>query len=127
MKEYLWAHFSEFAHKRAILMREEAQLWDILARDLKREAIRREETVPARRWVREPTSAKVDTGRSKEDRLFVRVSEAMQMMGMGRGSLYNEINAGRLKIRKSGRKTLIAVSDIQKWFENLPTVGDGLV
>lgn len=120
MQNYLFRNLSEIAQKRAIIMREEAQLWDILARDLKREAGRREE-VPARRLVRAPLPAqplKTDTG--EEEKLFVRISEAAQMMGVSRTSLYNEIASSRIKVRKAGRKTLIAISDIHDWFENLP-------
>ncbi len=39
-----------------------------------------------------------------EDRLYVRVSEAMKIMGMSRGSIYKEIGAGRLPIKKGWAK-----------------------
>jgi hypothetical protein len=42
------------------------------------------------------------------------------MMGIGRSSPYNEISASRLKIREAGKRTLIAVSDIEDWYRNLP-------
>lgn len=117
MQNYLLRNLSELAQKRAILMREEAQLWDILARDLKREAGRSEEA-PVRRLVREPITPKIN--KTEDEKLFVRILEAAKMMGISRTALYDEINASRIKIKKSGRKTLIAVSDIHDWFKNLP-------
>jgi predicted DNA-binding transcriptional regulator AlpA len=119
MQQYLLRNFSELAQKRAVLMREEAQLWDILARDLKREAGRREEA-PVRRVLRVPVPQGIQQDQVKPEKLFVRVSEAMRMMGLGRSTLYAEIACGRLKVRKSGRKTIIAVADIQDWFQRLP-------
>jgi hypothetical protein len=41
------------------------------------------------------------------------------MMGKGRSSLYKEISTSRLNVQKAGRKTLIAVADIQAWFATL--------
>lgn len=119
MQQYFLKNLSELAQKRAVLLRDEAQLFDILARDLKREASRLEET-PVRRLIREPFLIKEDAVQAKEEKLFVRVAEAMKMMGLGHTALYNEINASRIKVRKAGRKTLIAVSDIHEWFRNLP-------
>lgn len=119
MQNYLLRNLSELAQKRAVLMREEAQLLDILARDLKREAGRREEA-PLKRLVREPLTVSDKVDNNKAERILVRVPEAMRMIGIGRSAIYEEISAGRLKIKKSGRKTLIAVSDIQEWIKNLP-------
>lgn len=120
MHDYFIRNLSELAQKRAVILREEAQLWDIFSRDLKREAGRTKEAqarVPVRRTLPEPPHRKVEG--PEPDKLFVRVAEAARMMGMGRSSLYNEITSSKLKVRKSGRKTLIAVSDIKAWFDNL--------
>lgn len=40
---------------------------------------------------------------------------------IGRTKAYEEIDAGRLKIRKLGRKTLILRTDAEAWLENLPS------
>lgn len=113
----LLRNLSELAERRAINLRDEAQLWDILSRDLKREARRQPEipSPPAR--VRVPPGAAPDA--KADGRLFVRIPEAARMMGIGRSSLYKEINAGRLKVRKSGRMTLIAVADVGAWCDGL--------
>lgn len=119
MQAYLLLNLSELAEKRAIAIRQEAQLWDILSRDLKREAKRKEE-IPNRRL---PTIETIDeiqkVKEPKEEKLFVRIPEASRMMGISRSSLYTEINAGRLKIKKCGRNTLIATADIKTWAANL--------
>jgi excisionase family DNA binding protein len=121
MHDYFLRNLSELAEKRAIVMRQEAQLWDILSRDLKREAGRREETlVPHRGRTRLPRNPLEETTGRGDRKLFVRISEAAKIMGIGRTSLYNEINSERIRIKKSGRKTLIALSDIQTWFDTLP-------
>ena len=48
------------------------------------------------------------------------VSEFLAWSRIGRTRAYDEIAAGRLKIKKFGRKTLIARSDAQAWLEALP-------
>ncbi len=121
MQEYFLKNLSELAQKRAVLMREEAQLWDILARDLTREARRREEQDSSRPPVRTSAPAlppKPDV--PSERKILVGIAEAARMMGLGRSSLYNEIGAGRLTVKKAGNRTLIAVADIEAWCDNLP-------
>jgi excisionase family DNA binding protein len=121
MHEYFLRNLSELAEKRAIAIRQEAQLWDILSRDLKREAGRQEETLVRHSGSRRLPPKPLDESTAPEDRkLFVRISEAAKIMGMSRTSLYNEISSERLRIKKSGRKTLIALADIQAWFDSLP-------
>lgn len=120
MKHYLLRNLSDLASKRAINMREEAQLWDILARDLKREAGRLEEA-PVSRVVRVPTpEPPLKANVTKDEKLFVRIPEAARMMGISRSTLYKEVASSRIKVRKAGRSSLIAVADIHAWFENLP-------
>lgn len=120
MHEYFLRNLAELAEKRAIIIRDEARLWDILARDLKREAGRFEETSAARKVRTEKFDLSLcQNAELDQTKLFVRIPEAAKMMGIGRSSLYNEINASRIKVRKAGRKTLIAVADIHSWFLNL--------
>ncbi len=116
MQKYLLRNLSELARLRAINLRDEAQLWDILSRDLKREAGRTEEArapVPRLPLPSAPAPA-------KDRPLYVGIREAARMMGLGRSSLYKEINATRLPVRKAGKRTLIAVEDIEGWFNRLP-------
>ena len=39
---------------------------------------------------------------------------------VGRQLAYDEINAGRLVIKKAGRRTLIGRADAERWLERLP-------
>ena len=106
-------------------MREEAQLWDILARDLTREARRLDETAEARGRPRPvPAIAPVAAPEAGQRKLMVGIAEAARMMGVGRSKLYNEINSSRLRVRKAGKRTLIAVSDIEQWCSGLPVAGE---
>jgi excisionase family DNA binding protein len=121
MHEYFLRNLGQIAEQRAIGLRDEARLWDILARDLKREAGRREETrAPARRVTPDAKPLNQQASEQNGAQLFVRINEATKLMGISRSSLYVEIGASRIPVRKSGRKTLIAKSDIQKWFDGLP-------
>lgn len=40
--------------------------------------------------------------------------------GIGRTKAYEEIQAGRLKARKSGVRTIILAADAEAWVNNLP-------
>jgi hypothetical protein len=45
---------------------------------------------------------------------------------IGRTKTYEEINAGRLKARKAGRRTIIAEDDAEEWLSLLPEFNEGL-
>ena len=47
------------------------------------------------------------------------IDEASKITGLGRTRLYEELNSGRLKGVKAGRRTLIPHTNIQKWLEDL--------
>jgi hypothetical protein len=46
--------------------------------------------------------------------------------GIGRTRTYEEINAGRLKARKSGRRTIITADDAEDWLSRLPAFQEAL-
>jgi excisionase family DNA binding protein len=48
------------------------------------------------------------------------VSVAAHRLGIGRANLYKEIAAGRLRVRKLGRRTLIERSEQERWLAALP-------
>lgn len=54
------------------------------------------------------------------DCLALGITDAARVAGVGRSTNYEEINAGRLKARKAGRRTLIARADLQAWLDALP-------
>ncbi len=45
----------------------------------------------------------------------------LQRYGIGRTKAYEEINAGRLKAKRAGGRTLIAAADAEKWLKSLPS------
>lgn len=47
--------------------------------------------------------------------LAVAIPEAARLSGCGRSTLYSEIKSGNLKIRKVGRRTIIALDDLRAW------------
>lgn len=66
------------------------------------------------------------TGRAAEQAhptgpLAVGIPEACKLTSLSRSRLYGEIRDGRLKVRKSGRRTLIAMADLHHWMQSLPT------
>lgn len=48
------------------------------------------------------------------------VADFCARYSIGRTSLYREVNAGRLKLRKFGSATRIAREDAERWVANLP-------
>jgi len=45
-----------------------------------------------------------------------RIPEFCQQFGVSRSTIYRELNAGRLKAVKVGRRTLLAEEDIDAWW-----------
>ncbi|MER2265195.1 helix-turn-helix domain-containing protein [Methylobacterium oxalidis] len=52
--------------------------------------------------------------------LALGIVEAARAAGIGRSTVFEEINAGRLKARKAGRRTLILRDDLAAWLAALP-------
>ena len=48
------------------------------------------------------------------------VPDFLRAFGIGRTKLYEEINAGRLKAKRAGGRTLILASDAKAWADALP-------
>lgn len=53
-------------------------------------------------------------------KLAVPVDEAAVMAGVGRTRLYAAISARELTAKKYGRRTIIAVDDLERWIKGLP-------
>lgn len=54
------------------------------------------------------------------ERCAYSVASFGQSFGVGRSTIYEEIRAGRLKIRKAGARTLITHDDAMAWLNALP-------
>ena len=50
------------------------------------------------------------------------IAEFCQRYGPGRTTTYQEIQAGRLRARKVGRRTIITEDDAEEWLRGLPVV-----
>ncbi len=50
----------------------------------------------------------------------VSIADAVKIVGLGRTSLYAAIAAGKLKTRKSGRRTLVETAALRQFLEELP-------
>ena len=52
------------------------------------------------------------------DRQYIPMAEVKDTYGISRSSAYRAINAGKLKIRKFGRTTLLKVSELEALIES---------
>ena len=52
--------------------------------------------------------------------LAVPIVEAARRAGVGRSSIYEAVNRGELRLKKSGRRSLILVDDLKAWVNSLP-------
>lgn len=59
------------------------------------------------------------TGNTEYPRAALRVSEACQTLSISRSKLYEEVAAGRLRVLKSGRRTLVPTAAITAWLNGL--------
>lgn len=58
--------------------------------------------------------------------MLLTIPEACQELKMGKTRLYALISAGKLKARKSGKKTLIEKSELERWINSLPAYTAGV-
>ncbi len=57
-----------------------------------------------------------------EAKLAFPILEAAAVAGVGRSTIYEEINAGRLIARKARGRTVILREDLNAWLAALPTL-----
>jgi len=57
------------------------------------------------------------------DRLAFDVDQLDAVCGLGRTRAFEEIQTGRLKARKAGRRTLVLREDLEDWLRALPEAG----
>jgi excisionase family DNA binding protein len=53
-------------------------------------------------------------------RLAYSIADVAKITGVGRSFLYEEISAGRLVVKKAGRRSLISDADLKTWLASLP-------
>ncbi|SFJ28266.1 helix-turn-helix transcriptional regulator [Aerobium aerolatum] len=49
------------------------------------------------------------------------VKQAVAASGLTRSHLYEAMKAGKLTVRKAGRRTIILAEDLRQYIESLPT------
>jgi hypothetical protein len=52
-------------------------------------------------------------------KLAYSVPEFLKATGLGRGRFYNEVNTGRLRLTKVGRRSLVLADDARAWIDAL--------
>jgi hypothetical protein len=55
-----------------------------------------------------------------DSKLAYTIPELVRDSGAGRSKIYEEISAGRLKVRKLGKRTLVLHGDAMAWLTSLP-------
>ena len=53
------------------------------------------------------------------EKLMLTINEFVELYGIGRTKTYGEINSGRLRAVKCGRRTLIPTESAEKWLNSL--------
>ena len=49
-----------------------------------------------------------------------------ESVGIGRTRFYHEVKAGRLRVRKVGRRTIITADDADEWLKRLPAINEAV-
>ncbi len=60
---------------------------------------------------------------NSNERGAMTVDEFCGWASIGRSKFYQEVNEGRIKLRKIGRKSIVTFSDANAWLESLPEAG----
>jgi excisionase family DNA binding protein len=58
-------------------------------------------------------------------KLAYSIDDIANLVGVGRSLLFEEIKAGRLSVKKAGRRTLVTDADLRGWLSNLPAKSVG--
>ena len=53
------------------------------------------------------------------EKAFYTVAEIIEMTGLGRTKVYEEINSNSLKAKKCGSRTLVTAASFHEWAEKL--------
>jgi hypothetical protein len=65
------------------------------------------------------------TMQNNAQKLAYSIDDIVKLVGVGRSLLFEEIKAGRLPVKKAGRRTLVTDSALKGWLSNLPAKSAG--
>jgi predicted DNA-binding transcriptional regulator AlpA len=63
---------------------------------------------------------------TETEKRALNVEQFCKRYGIGKSTLYVQIRKGRLRLRKIGKRSVIAIEDAEIWFKNLRTVDPDL-
>ena len=63
-----------------------------------------------------------DGGEDYMEQLLYTISQSCQLAAIGRTKFYELVASGEIPIRKVGKKTLVAASDLKRWAKRLPAI-----
>lgn len=52
-------------------------------------------------------------------KLALSVADVCHACSIGRSTFYEEVKAGRIRVLKAGKRTLIATGEVQRWLDSL--------
>ncbi|HSP45790.1 MAG TPA: helix-turn-helix domain-containing protein [Chthoniobacterales bacterium] len=58
--------------------------------------------------------------RNDGEKLAYSIYDVTKLTGVGRSFVYEQIKAGRLVVKKAGRRTLVFDTDLKAWLASLP-------
>jgi excisionase family DNA binding protein len=56
------------------------------------------------------------------DQLLYTIAQCCRLAAIGRTKFYELAASGEIPIRKVGKRTLVAATDLQRWVEGLPAI-----
>jgi excisionase family DNA binding protein len=63
-----------------------------------------------------------NVGEASVDQLLYSISQCCRMAAIGRTKFYELVANGEIPVRKIGKRTLVAASDLRDWVERLPAI-----
>jgi excisionase family DNA binding protein len=61
-------------------------------------------------------------GEASMDQLLYTIPQCCRMAAIGRTKFYELVASGEIPVRKVGKKTLVAASDLRDWVGRLPAI-----
>ena len=56
------------------------------------------------------------------DQLLYTINQCCRLAAIGRTKFYELVGSGEIPVRKVGKKTLVAATDLKRWADRLPAI-----